>query len=202
MEPRERVIMKSIELFTLNGIRSVTMDHIALELGMSKRTIYELFKDKDTLVLESLETMHTLYMEELTGVLAGATNAIEALYMLSQHGEKKKASTNRLFLEDLRKIYPNIWKTLQQRIRPGQGSLSCTLLKQGIEEGIFREDINLDIVDTFIHNMMETFHNKELYPPNTTDLDLVRNIIIPYYKGISTERGQMLIDQYFPFKTL
>ena len=50
MEPRERVVLKSIELFSRYGIRQVTMDQIASELGMSKRTIYELFKDKDTLL--------------------------------------------------------------------------------------------------------------------------------------------------------
>ena len=91
---------------------------------------------------------------------------------------------------------------IQQRMKPGEGSLSCAILKKGINEGIFRDNINLDVVDTFIHAMMESFHKRELYPPNTSDLDLVRNIIIPYYKGISTAKGQKLIDQYFPFNEL
>jgi len=202
MEAYERIISKSIELFTLNGIRSVTMDQIALELGMSKRTIYEIFKDKDALVKDCLETMHDHYVNELQIITSDAPNAIEALYRLSQHGEKKKAETNRLFFEDIRKLYPSQWRSLQDKIKPGEGSLSCSILKKGIEEGIFRDDINLNIVDTFIHTMMESFHRKELYPPNTNDMDLVRNIIIPYYKGIATDKGQKLIDQYFPFKKL
>jgi hypothetical protein len=91
-----------------------------------------------------------------------------------------------------------MWVTLQQRFKPGEGSLSCSMLKKGIEEGIFLKDLNTDVVDRFIYIMMETFHKKELFPQNTSDQDLIRNIIIPYYKGISTEKGEKLIDQYFP----
>lgn len=101
MEPNQRVIQKSIELFTQYGIRQVTMDQIAEEAGMSKRTIYELFRDKDTLVWECLETMNRNHMQEVKNILASASNVIEALYRAGLHGEKKKSVINHLFFEDL-----------------------------------------------------------------------------------------------------
>jgi TetR/AcrR family transcriptional regulator, cholesterol catabolism regulator len=198
MEPNERVILKSIELFTRSGIRQVTMDQIAEEVGMSKRTIYELFKDKDTLVLECLEAMHRQQMIEIQEILASASNIIEALYRLGQHGEKKKAAINYLFFEDIRKLYPQMWDMMKQRAKTGSGSFSSKIINKGIEEGIFRQDINVEIVDIYINSMMETFHKKDIFPDNTTDKDLLKNIIVPYYLGISTEKGKKLIEQYIP----
>lgn len=202
MEANERVILKSIELFTLYGIRQVTMDQIAEEVGMSKRTIYELFKDKDALVLECIETMYQIHTQEIRDILANASNVIEALYKLGQHGEKKKSMINRSFTEDLKKLYPGIWETMKKRTRPGIGSFSYNILTKGIEEGIFKKDINIEIVDTFIYYMMETFHKSDVYPENTTGKDLLKNIIIPYYMGISTEKGKELIEQYIPLSLL
>jgi TetR/AcrR family transcriptional regulator, cholesterol catabolism regulator len=198
MEPNERVILKSIELFTRSGIRQVTMDQIAEEVGMSKRTIYELFKDKDTLILECLEEMHRKQMIEIQDILASASNVIEALYKLGQHGEKKKAAINYLFFEDIRKSYPQMWDMMKQRAKTGSGSFSSKIINKGIEEGIFRQDINVEIVDIYINSMMETFHKKDIFPDNTTDKDLLKNIIVPYYLGISTEKGKKLIEQYIP----
>jgi TetR/AcrR family transcriptional regulator, cholesterol catabolism regulator len=197
MEAKERIILISIDLFTESGIRHVTMDQIAVEAGMSKRTIYELFRDKDELIRECLETMHRQNMEEVQEILSHASNAIEALYRFGQHGEKKKSGINRLFFEDIKKLYPQMWDNMKKRVRPHTGSFSQRILKQGIEEGIFLNDLNIEIVDAFFHIIMETFHKKEIFPENTSDNDLIRNIIIPYYIGISTEKGKNLIEQYY-----
>jgi TetR/AcrR family transcriptional regulator, cholesterol catabolism regulator len=198
MEANERIILKSIELFTKYGIRLVTMDQIAEEVGMSKRTIYELFKDKDAIVLECLETIHRDQMVEIQEILSNASNVIEALYRLGQHGEKKKAAISYLFFEDIRKLYPHMWDMMKQRAKSGSGSFSYTILAKGIEEGIFRKDINIEIVGTYIQAMMETFHKKDIFPDNTSDKELLKNIVIPYYMGISTEKGKNLIEQYIP----
>jgi AcrR family transcriptional regulator len=198
MEPNERVILKSIELFTKSGIRLVTMDQIAEEVGMSKRTIYELFKDKDTLVVECLETMHRLQMKEIQEILDNSSNVIEALYNVSQHGELKRAQISHLFFEDIRKLYPHMWNMQKKRAQNKETSFSYKILVKGIEEGIFLEDLNIEIVDTFMYVMMETIHKKEIFPDNTTDKELLKNIIFPYYMGISTEKGKRLLEKYLP----
>ncbi len=196
MEPRQRITQKTIELFIHNGIRQVTMDQIAEEAGMSKRTIYEIFKDKDSLVWECLETMNRKHMQEVQDILADASNVIEALYKFGLHGEKKKSEINRLFFEDLRKLYPHFWETLKKRAQPGSGSFSCRILEKGIEEGIFLKDINVEVVDAFFYVIMETFHKKDIFPQNITHQELIRNIIVPYFRGISTEKGKKLIEEY------
>lgn len=198
MESSERIILKSIELFTRYGIRLVTMDQIAEEVGTSKRTIYELFKDKDTLVMECLESIHRKQMTEIQEIAERVSNVIEALYRVGQYSEKKKAEMNPIFFEDIRKLYPQIWNTMKQRSNTGSGMFSHMILTKGIGEGIFRDDLDITIVGTFMQSMMETFHKKEIFPENTPDKALLRNIVIPYYMGISTDKGKKLIEQYIP----
>lgn len=198
MEPNERVILKSLELFTRSGIRLVTMDQIAEEVGMSKRTIYELFKDKDTLVLECLETMHRQQMQEIREIISGASNVIEALYRMGENGEKKRAMINHLFFEDIRKLYPQFWDMMKKRARTGADSFSNNILTKGIKEGIFKGDLNVEIVEIFLNYMMEILHKKDIFPENTSDKELLLNIVIPYYMGISTEKGKQIIEQYIP----
>ena len=196
MEPRERVVLKSIELFTQYGIRQVTMDHIASEVGMSKRTIYELFNDKDTLLWESLEAMNRQHTIEINAILAEASNVIEALYLLGQHGEEKKASINCLFFDDLKKLNPGLWNSMKNKSKPGPGSFSYAILEKGVKQGIFRSDLNLELIDIFIHIILDSFHEKEAYPGNISRNDILKNTIIPYYLGISTDKGKKLIEEY------
>lgn len=196
MEARERVVIKSIELFTQYGIRQVTMDQIATELGMSKRTIYELFSDKDTLLWECLETMHREHNTEINAILNESSNVIEALYLLGQHGEKKKSTINIMFFEDIRKVYPHLWETMKTRNKPGTGSFSYIILEKGVKQGIFRDELNMELVDNFIHIIMDSFHEKDAYPNGISRTDILKNTIIPYYMGIATEKGRKLIEEY------
>lgn len=197
MEAKERVIAKSIDLFSKSGIRLVTMDHIASAVGMSKRTIYELFKDKDKLLYECIETLNRQHESELQEIISNSDNAIEALYLIGQHGENKKASINRLFFDDLEKLYPQLRKLIMGRNKPGNESISYTLLKRGISEGIFRKELNLIIVDTFIKEMMKIIHNQEVFDDTSNTIELIDNIVIPYFRGIATTKGLELINKHF-----
>ncbi|MBN2613609.1 MAG: TetR/AcrR family transcriptional regulator, partial [Bacteroidales bacterium] len=199
MEVKDRIIAKSIELFSKSGIRLVTMDQIAAEAGVSKRTIYEMFKDKDDLLLHSMELMSSRYNQELNEIVTSAENAIEALFKIARHGEMKKATVNHLFYEDFKKFYPGIWLRFKKRYGPGSESISYKILQKGINEGIFRKGLDLVIVDTFIHLLMEISHKKEDFPEKTTPEQLVENVIIPYFNGIATKKGQGLIEKYFSF---
>ncbi|HPM91974.1 MAG TPA: hypothetical protein PKZ74_04120 [Bacteroidales bacterium] len=157
-----------------------------------------MFKDKDTLVMECLESIHRKQMTEIQEIAERVSNVIEALYRVGQYSEKKKAEMNPIFFEDIRKLYPQIWNTMKQRSNTGSGMFSHMILTKGIGEGIFRDDLDITIVGTFMQSMMETFHKKEIFPENTPDKALLRNIVIPYYMGISTDKGKKLIEQYIP----
>ena len=197
METKDRIICKSIELFTQWGIRFVTMNQIAGETGISKRTLYEVFKDKDDLLKQCIEQMAEQNAIEMEKIINASDNTIEALYLIGQHGERKKSTVNRLFFEDMDKLYPHLKKLFMKR-SDKEETITFKILKKGINEGIFRKEIDLRIVDTFIHEMMRICHNSELFANDTNNSELVENIVIPYFRGISTQKGQDLLEQHFP----
>ncbi len=139
-----------------------------------------------------------MHLAEINEILSRASNVIEALYLFGVHGEKKKASINRLFFEDIRKYYPQLHSNLKSRTRPGPGSISHKVLLKGQQEGIFREDINVEVVDIFIHYMMQALHDREVFPANISDKEILWNAIIPYYNGICTDKGRQLIKDHIP----
>ncbi len=198
METKERIIIRSIELFTKSGIRYVTMDQIAGEAGTSKRTLYEIFRDKDDLLQQCIEKMAERNEAEMEQIIGASNNTIEALYLIGQHAEKKKSSVNHLFFEDIEKLYPDLRKLFIKKGRSGEYPISYRILKKGIDEGIFRKEINLEIVDIFVHEMMKICHNSQLFPENIETPEIVKNIVIPYFIGISTVRGRELLDKHFP----
>ncbi len=198
MELREHIINRSIDLFTKSGIRLVTMDQIASYAGISKRTIYEIFKDKNDLLEQCIEEIVEINQIELQQILDKSENTIEALFQIGRHGEKKRSSLNPLFFEDIDKLYPEIKKKFIKRTNPGKDSISIKILKTGISEGIFRKEMNLEIVDIFIHEMMKICNNSELFPDNTNTLEIVENIVLSFFRGISTTKGKELLDQHFP----
>lgn len=196
MENKERVIIKSIELFKKLGIRYVTMDQIAGELGMSKRTLYELFKDKDDLLVQCLQAMGKKHREEIHAIISRSENTIEALFKIAEHGEKKKSLVNVLFFEDLEKIYPHMLEKLKKEI-DGDEPIMAKILKRGVKEGIFKKELKTEVVELFILEMMKICGNKKLFNNDINDRIIAENIIIPYFLGISTGKGQQLIDKHF-----
>jgi AcrR family transcriptional regulator len=198
MEIRERILTEAFSLFTKFGIRSVTMDQIASSLGISKRTLYENFNDKNTLLSEGIEYFRKKMYNEANDLLKSSANVIESLYFIGKHGEEMRKRANPLFFVDLRKFYPEIHATISDRSRRREYSIMLTLIKKGMADGIFRKDLNPEIVNEFWHEIMNIFMNEEIFPVDRYSReDLLKNMILPYLTGISSEKGRELIRKYF-----
>jgi AcrR family transcriptional regulator len=198
MEIRERIITEAFGLFVKFGIRSVTMDQIACSLGISKRTLYENFRDKNALLTEGIEHFRKIKHAEALEILEKSDNVIESLYFIGKHGEEMRKSINPLFFEDIRKYYPEIHSGISDRSRRREYSIMLTLIRKGITDGVFRKGLNPEIVNEFWHEIMNIFMNEEIFPVNRYNReDLLKNIIMPYLIGISSEKGRELIRKYF-----
>jgi AcrR family transcriptional regulator len=202
MEIRERIITETFGLFEKFGIRGVTMDQIAGHLGISKRTLYENFRDKNELLAEGIGHFRKIMHTEAASLLKNSSNVIEGIYFIGRHGEKMRKSVNPLFFEDIRKYYPEIYTGLSDKNRYSQYSIMRTLIRKGMNEGVFNKSLNPDIVNEFWHEIMNIFMNEETFPRDRyTQEDLIKNMIMPYLIGISTEKGKGLIEKYFKKET-
>lgn len=197
MEVRERIIVESGSLFGKYGIRSMTMDALAEEMGISKRTIYERFKDKDTLLLEVIK-----YYKNQTNVDAHRTidesdNVIEALFRIMKMTVNQVAQMNPLFFHDFKKYHRAVFKEFAHPGDIRDFSITRKLFETGMEQGIFRDDLHMDIVNRALHALFDLFgHDSSLVEAGFDRKDLFEHMIIPYFRGLSTKKGRKLLQDY------
>jgi AcrR family transcriptional regulator len=196
MELQKKIIEEATHQYFQYGIRNVTMDGIATGLGMSKRTVYEIFKDKNELVHECLKSIKQKHNAKNQEIVTTSTNVIETIFSFMQEGIKSMNAINPVFFRDMEKFYNSTWKKLKEENEKEGFMLTTKLLKKGIKEGLFREDINIQIVSKLFHEQINLLANEEIFPRDEFNYtDVFQNLTINFMRGISTQKGIDLIDK-------
>lgn len=197
MDNYNNIINASHELFTRFGVRSITMDDIAKHLSISKKTIYQYFKDKHDLVL-SVSKMHLEQeREEIYSIKSQTSNAIETLIEESLCMRTKMSDMNPSLIYDLQKYYPEAWNLyLESKEEVYIRSLQETL-KSGIAEGYFRQDINPEILAVLRVEQIEMALNNRAYPRHKFDFkDVLIQLFDHFLNGLVSEKGRKLLKKY------
>ena len=199
MEAKERIKERAGELFSSIGIKNLTMDALALDLGISKRTIYEHFKDKDDLVIQVIEHQIITNNQVFLEIISKAGDVIEALFLIIRQEHERFRNINPVYKEDLKKYFPRINECFyQDNEKLKEFSASYTLLEKGKSDGVFRSDLNIEIADNFLHELIIFLHNSErIRLMNLKEEAVLEFIILPYFRGICTRKGQELMEKYF-----
>ncbi|MCF8224378.1 MAG: TetR/AcrR family transcriptional regulator [Bacteroidales bacterium] len=196
MEIRERIIVEAGTMFSKYGIRSVTMDALAEEMGISKRTIYENFKDKDTLLMEVISFYKTRQLKDANEIFTRSQNVVEVLFSLLNGMINIMKQINPVFFHDMKRFHSDIFKKLQEKGDIRDHSITRRILKEGTEQDIFRKDLNLELINLTLHELFNLFSpDSRLTNEGYDRKELFNNILIPYLRGISTDKGIKLIDQ-------
>ncbi len=196
MDIREKIIERAAELFRTYGIKSVTMDFLANDLGMSKRTIYEVFADKDELFMGVLKWMSEKQKELLKRVLAESENTIVAIFRLLEINRDHFQNMSPVFRADMRKFHQDLLRKQPDACEIPDYRNYQQLIERGIKEQYFRSDLNPDIVNRCIDSIIRSVMNNELYPfEQFTRRDILKNVLINYLRGISTPAGMELINK-------
>lgn len=196
MEIRERIITEAGALFARYGIRSVTMDTLAEEMGVSKRTIYENFKDKDELLLKVIKFFKLRQIHEANEVIRTSENVIVALFSLLRGMINTLKQVNPLFFQDIKKYHSHIFLHLEEDGDLKDHSVTRRILKDGINQGIFKSTYNLELVNLAIHEMFNMFSpDSNLTTKGYDRAEMFNNIMIPYLTGLATEKGKRLIEE-------
>ncbi len=197
MDYRERIITEAASLFMKYGIRSVTMDDIAHQLGISKRTIYENFSDKDELLTDVIKSMVKKQKESFRRALEGSENVIEALFEILRIASFHFDSTSPTLFMDLKKYHYKIYELAFQKGDIRNYEITMLILQRGVEEKIFRSDINLEIVNAGVHGLLDAARNHDALPPmKYSKYELADNLFFSFLFGISTPEGRELINSY------
>ena len=195
MDIRNRIIEGAAQLFKTYGIKSVTMDSLANHLGMSKRTIYEIFSDKDELLAGVLQWMTGKQKTLVKRILDESENAIIAIFRLLESSRDHFQDMSPAFQSDLKKYhYDVVMQNTDKEIPDYRNNMQ--VIERGIKERLFRKDINPDIVNRCLYSLGRSTMDYELYPfEEFSRNEVIKNVFINYMKGISTKEGIDLIDK-------
>jgi AcrR family transcriptional regulator len=197
MDLAENIMIKSYELFKRYGIRSVTMDEIAVQCGMSKKTVYQAFEDKDSLVSAIME--HNIISAETNCKKAQheSENAIHEIFLSLDWVREMFEGVNPILLFDLRKYHSNIFKKLEDHKRGFLHDIFRKNFERGIEEGLYRNDIKIDILVPLRIHTMTLVYEYDLFPTNKYSLyDIDREISLHELYGAATAKGVIFIEKY------
>jgi AcrR family transcriptional regulator len=184
-------------MFRTYGIRSVTMDMLASQMGISKRTIYEVFRDKDELLHGVLDWMTMKQHELMKKLFSESDNVIEAIFrmlnLMSEHFRKMSPA----FQLDIKRYYSDLRNRLEEDNQLPYSSSNSEILRRGVAEGVFRDDIDIEITNKCLLEVAKIANDKDVFPPEDYhNKDVIKNFYINYLRGISTPKGLELIDYY------
>ena len=196
MDNRDRIIEGAAELFKTYGIKSVTMDSLANHLGMSKRTIYEVFSDKDDLLIGVMKWMAEKQKELVKRVFDDSENALIAIFKLLETNMNHFQEMSPAFQADMKKFHHEVLMKKTDKCEMPDYRNNKQLIERGIKEKLFRKDINPELVNRCLYSHVRSIMDQDLYPfEQFTRREVVKNIFINYLRGISTKVGIELINR-------
>ena len=194
---KERILSKTADLFMRYGIRSITMDEIAANLGISKKTIYQFFTDKEALVYAVIEQEIGKNEIECANFRIDALDAIHEIFSAVENLDELLRYTNPLFLYDLEKHHPRAYQKIRDFKYQFLYAATTENLRRGTEEGLYRPDFNHDIV---AKNRIESaflVFNPDVFPQGKYSISEVNfELALLFLRGVVTDTGKQLIEKY------
>ena len=190
---REQILKVATREFTTIGVKSVKMDDSARKLKISKRTLYEIYDNKEQLLLESVARR----IHEFDATLerfdsSGEKQVIDILLEFYRLQMEELRDMNPVYYEDLHK-YPRVMSFLEQ-VNKEHKAHSKDFFKRGVLEGYFRNDFNYELISLLGNNVMQNVMESKLY--NTYSLqDIFRNVVMLFIRGLCTAKGILELDR-------
>ena len=196
MSQKERIAQQAMEMFVSQGIKAVRMDDIAQQLGVSKRTLYELFGDKEGLLHLAMQCYFERHRQQWVEMTRDAKNVLEALFLVLGHVMDESETTCRI-LENLRKFYPSVHRKLMQEGYRQNNSELRRMLEQGIADGLFLDDIDVELAIAVFYHTATAFTGRTdfLLPEGIDRRSAFTQIVSTFFRGIATGRGGEIIAE-------
>jgi len=193
---KDQILHKATDMFLTLGFKSVTMDDIASEMGISKKTIYQHFSSKDALVKATTANLFETISCGIDEIILGNQNPIEELFTIKEFVMKNLKGENTSPIYQLQKYYPKIHKILTLKQFDKMGSCVVENLQKGINLGLFRADMNKQLISRFYFAGMTSIKDAEIFNPEIFKSKLVQSTYLEYHlRGICTPKGINKLEQ-------
>ena len=195
-EELTKILIKVRELYMKFGIKSITMDDLSYELGISKKTLYQYIVDKDDLVGKFTDYEIAARKEEICNCVGTGYNAIEELVEITMFMNRLMRDQNPATEHDLKKYYPHHYEKMVRTRREAVYSYIILNLKKGKAEGLYRDDLDEEIIARLYISRSENIHRNDLFSVEEfTSSRLFTELLIYHIRGIATEKGIEVLEQ-------
>ena len=169
---KDKIIKKATDMFLKLGFKSVTMDDIACEMCISKKTIYKYFSNKDILIEESIQVVHKEINETIDKIVAQNFNAIEENFEIKRMFKEMFKSAESSPIYQLKKHYPEIYdKVLNMQVEVCVKCFRNNIVK-GNHEGLYRKDLDVDNYVKFYYTLIFNINENTILEKDAQELEL------------------------------
>lgn len=197
MDTLTKIYSSAIELFRQYGFKTITMDDIARKAGISKKTLYQHFSNKNEVVTESVGWYKQTVSESCNLQLSQSENAIEAMVRVMALFDEINRKMNPLLMFEMERFFPACYKKFREAIKGDDVERLKQNLREGIEQGYYREEINVDFLASYRMELSMLVYYPNLLVNDTRHMYEVANEISEHFLyGIMTAKGEKLYKKY------
>jgi len=193
---KEIILNKAVDLFLQYGFKSVTMDDIATDLAISKKTIYKYFSHKLDLIDASTVLVHEKVDRMIGEIVMKDYNAIEENFVVKSIFKDlfKNVKTSPMF--QLKKYYPETYNKVMKHQMSTFSECIRDNLRKGIKEKLYRKDIDIEIVMKFYFQLIYGAYDGDLFGTNMEDIIKTEVKILEYHtRSIATSKGVKVLEE-------
>jgi TetR/AcrR family transcriptional regulator, cholesterol catabolism regulator len=195
-EDKDVILLKVSELYMKYGIKSITMDDVARDLGVSKKTLYQYVDNKDELVGKFIDHEIEMRQKGICKCFRVGYNAIEELFEISLFMNKLMREQNPATEHDLKKYYPHHFQKITVARREGIYKYILQNLKKGISEGLYRDEMNEEIIARLYLSRTESLRLDDLYTKEEfTSKQIFTELLSYHIRGIATGKGIIVLEK-------
>lgn len=194
---KERILVEAERLFWKFGVRSVTMEEIAKQLGISKKTIYQHFSDKEQILYQVIQQKTSRNQSEMECMVIDTANPIEEILSVLNMMQKNADQVSPNLLMDIKRYYPQAFSLFRQYKEEQIMRSILENIQKGIVEKLYRADINPTILARLRVEQIELAFNHDLFPSDQYSMHEVQAELIHHFvRGMLTEKGFEVYNQY------
>ena len=197
MEPLTKILSASVEMFSQYGFKTITMDDIARRAGISKKTLYQHFANKQEVVQESVIWYKNQATSNCEAMLNGAENAIEAMVMMLAFFDNMNKRINPMAIFEMQRFFPEAYKAFRDMLADRDVVMIRENILWGIKEGLYREDINADLMARYrLETSLLILQPNLLVSDRNNLISVALEIGEHFLYGIMTPKGEKLYQKY------
>ena len=193
-ELRARIVKVASDLYLRQGIKRVTMDDVAHALRISKRTLYEVFREKEELVIDCVKLQRQEFQKQVDEFHSQGSNVLESTLKTIHFAMRQYTETSKLFFDDVN-IYPQV-KELMLKDRENKREASLAYFKLGVEQGLFLPELDYEIMATLNDYQTRMLMENTSFKGHSITL-VAETILLTFLRGIVTDKGRQILDNFY-----